>query len=222
MSTVTLTTLRTLARERADMVGSTFVADSATGIDRWLNEGVAALHEKLVAAYGDEYVESSSNISLVAGTSDYNLPSDFYKLYEVDLDLNGTIRTLKRYTRAERNSYKNANVYGTTWVPKYKLAGSKIRVLPATYTATMTIRYAPQPTPLVNGSDSVTFPNTWEQYAVVYAAIQALMKEESNIAPLRDLFEKWDRQLDDLAEQRDLAMPLQAVDMDVVDELDLL
>ena len=82
---VTLTTLRARVRERADMVGSSFVADAATGLDAWIHEGWQQLYGKLIDAMGDEYVESKAALSLTAGVSDYALPSDFFKLYGIDL-----------------------------------------------------------------------------------------------------------------------------------------
>lgn len=216
MSTVTLSTLRTLARERADMAGSAFVADSATGLDRWINEGVAALHQKLVAAYGEEYVETTGTISVTAGTTDYNLPSDFFKLYELNVDVGGRTRALKRFNRAERNTYRNS-LFGGGGLPRYRVVAGKLRLEPASLTASVQIRYAPQHTSLVNNSDSVTFPNTWEQYAIVYAAVQALVKEESGTAELVRQLEKWDKELDEMAAMRDLSQPLQAVDVDNID-----
>ena len=50
MAAVTLTTLLARVRERADMVGSTFVADSANGLYAWINEAHAKLHGMLVEA----------------------------------------------------------------------------------------------------------------------------------------------------------------------------
>lgn len=216
MSTVTLTTLRTLVRERADMVGSSFVADSATGLDRWINEGIAALHQLLVTAYGEEYVESTGSISAVAGTTDYNLPSDFFKLYELNADSGGRTQSLRRFNRAERNTYRNSTNLGSS-LPRYRVVGSKLRLEPATFTGTIQIRYAPQHTALVSGSDSVTFPMTWEQYVIVYAAAQALQKEESSTAALAALLERWDRELLDVAAVRDNSEPLQSVDVDNID-----
>lgn len=217
MGTVTLETFRTLARERADMVGSGFVADSATGLDRWINEGVARLHEKLVGAYGDQYVETTATISVTAGTSDYNLASDFYKLYEVDFTVNGRTRALEQFNRAERNTYRDGEIYGQYFLPKYRLVAGKIRILPSTYTGTLTYRYAPQATTLSSTSDSITVPNKWEQYVVVYAAMQAMMKEESDIRELAGLLAQFDRDLDEMAANRDLSSPLKAVDVDNID-----
>lgn len=217
MAAVSLTTLRSLVRERADMVGSTFIADSATGLDRWINEAGQCLHGYLVDALGDEYVESSSSLTLVAGTSDYNLPSDFYKLYEVDLTLSGTLRTLTRYNRAERNML-TTRIASWQEVPQYMLAGSKIRILPTPQAAASgTIRYAPAFTTLSSGSDTCNFPNGWEKYIVVSAAIQALMKEESDVRDLRVELQDFEGKLRAMKEDRDLQFPMQAVDLDAVD-----
>lgn len=217
MAAVTLTTLRALVRERADMTGSSFVTDVATSLDRWINEGCQRLHEKLVDAMGDQYVESSSALTLVAGTSDYNLPSDFYKLYEVELTLSGTVRTLMPFNRAERNALTSRIV---TWqeVPQYRLAGSKIRILPTPQAAASgTMRYAPTFTVMSNGSDSCNFPDGWEKYVIVSAAIQALLKEESDVRDLRQELAQFEADFEKMKFDRDLQFPTSAVDLDMVD-----
>lgn len=119
-----------------------FVPDSATGIDAWINEGVQILHEKLVSAYGEDYLESSAAFTTVAGQTDYDLPQDFFKLLGIDLQVSGKARTLQRFERSERNTLKNTT---SAWwnVPRYKIVGSKLRLLPAPIATTGTLFYAP-------------------------------------------------------------------------------
>ena len=217
MTAVSLTTLRTRVRERADMPVAGFIADSATGIDAWINEGVQKLHDKLVEAYGEEYVESTSSFSTAAGTTDYNLPTGMLKLYGVDLTMAGVVCTLRPFMRAERNGLREG---GITWqtVPRYRVVGSKLRLLPVPQSVfSGTIYYAPSATVLSGGSDTVDFPNGWERYVVLYAAIQCLMKEESSVNDLRFELEKLDRELETMKENRDAAFPRQVVDLDLAD-----
>jgi hypothetical protein len=217
MASVTLATLRSRVRERADMPVAGFIADSATSIDAFINEGVQRLHEKLVEAYGEEYVSSSAALTTVAGTSDYAVASDFMKLYGIDLTVNGTRRTLKPYMRAERNGYREG---GITWatIPRYSLVGGNIRLLPVPQSVlTGTVYYAPAAALLVNTSDAVNFPNGWERYVVLYASIQCLAKEESDTREYRTELEKLERELESLKENRDAAFPRSVVDMDLVD-----
>lgn len=227
MAAVTLTTLRARAREKADLTGSNFVADSANSLDSWINEGAQQLHEKLVEAYESEYVEKETALSLVVGQSDYTLPSDFLKLFGVDLTIQGDVRTLKPYTRAERNTFRNASQYGQLFFPRYRLVNRSLRLLPAPNAAyTGTLLYAPvlQVTKadttvintLVDGTDTVDFPNGWERYIVFYAAIQAGIKEETDVTKLQQEFAKMDAKLDDIIANRNAGLPMKVVDMDNV------
>jgi len=217
MASVTLTTLRTRVRERADMVGSSFVADAATGLDAWINEGVQRLHGMLVDAMGEEYVSTSATLTTVANQSDYALPTGFFKLYGVDLLVRGEYQTLQPYMRAERNAYKQPRLNPSNQ-PRYSLVGSNLRLLPAPQTVTTgAILYAPEATALVNAGDAVNFPNGWERYVVLYAAIQALLKEESSASGLRQELEAVEKEIERTKEMRDFAAPKQVVDLDAVE-----
>ena len=216
MATVTLTTLRSRVRERADMAGSNFVADTATGLDAWINEANQKLHGMLVDALGEEYVSSSSALATVADTSDYALPTGFFKLYGVDLTIAGYIRALLPYNRMERNAYRNDQNYG--WhIPRYSIVGSYLRIYPTpTSVLSGTIYYAPEATVLTAGTDSVSYPNGWERFIVLDAAIQALLKEESSVTALIQERDAVVREIAQTKENRDLASPKQVVDVGMI------
>lgn len=198
------------------MVSSNFIADDATGMDAFINEGVQKLHEKLVDAMGEEYVSSTSVLTTVASQSDYALPAGFYKLYGVDLNIGGQVRALRPYMRAERNIYREN--YRSDRLPHYSLVGNYLRLYPVPAGGlTGSVLYAPEATVLTLPADTVTFPNGWERYVVLYAAIQALLKEESSVTGLMAVLEKEEQELDRLKQQRDLASPKQVVDLDLVD-----
>lgn len=219
MATVTLTTLRARVRERADMTGSSFVADAATGLDAWINEAHQRLHGMLVDALGEEYVSSTSSFTTLAATSDYALPTGFYKLFGVDLEYHGIMRSLTRYERPERNAYREIRPEA---LPRYSLVGSNLRLYPVpTAGLAGTILYAPEATVLVNAGDSVTYPNGWEKYIVIDAAIQALLKEESDTRALMAERERIEKEIREAKEARDMATPKRVVDVMMTD-LDVL
>lgn len=214
MGTVTLTVLRTRVRERADMVGSSFVADAATGLDAWINEAHQRLHGMLVDALGEEYVSSTSAFT-TSSSSDYPLPSGFYKLFGVDLEYHGIMRSLTRYERPERNVYRELRPEA---LPRYAIVGSNLRLYPVPAAGlTGSILYAPEATVLVGGSDSVTYPNGWEKFIVIDAAIQALLKEESSVTALVAERERIEREIRDAKEARDMATPKRVVDVTLTD-----
>lgn len=216
MTAVTLTTLRARARARADQPVAGFVADSATELDSWINEGVQILHEKLVAAYGSDYVETSSAFTC-SGSSDLTLPADFFKLLGVDINLQSGVVALQPYMRAERNAYRNSS--NGFRRPRYKLSGATtLRLLPAPSSGTTgTIWYSPTAAILVAGSDAVNFPNGWERYVVAYAAQSMVMKEEGDTRPLDALIDGMNKEIQSIIDNRDAGAPLHAVDVDVSD-----
>jgi hypothetical protein len=217
MSTVTLTTLLTRVRERADMASSSFISDAR--LTDFVNEANQKLHGMLVDALGEEYVSSSSSFTTASGTADYALPSGFYKLYGVDLTVGGNIRPLSRFNRSERNPLRNTTL-NVGLIPRYNLVGSNLRLYPVpTSVMTGAILYAPEATTLVSAEDQVTYPNGWERFIVLDAAIQCLLKEESSVGGLVEERGRIVQEIEATKENRDLASPKQVVDVDMVDIL---
>jgi len=197
------------------MTGSSFVADAATGLDAWINEANQRLHAMVTDALGEEYASSTSAFTTVSGTADYALPSGFYKLLGVDLEYHGIMRSLKRYEQAERNLYRELR---PETLPRYALVGGNLRLYPASTSGLAgSIRYVPEATVLASGTDSVSYPNGWEKFIVIDAAIQALLKEESSVTALVAERERIEREIRDAKESRDMATPKQVVDTTVVD-----
>lgn len=217
MAAVTGSVLLSRARGRADMANSTFVSD--TDFYRFITEGYQKLHEKLVGCYGSEYSEATAVLSfttdpldgVTTSTTDYALPAGFFVLYDVDLGTQVPPRTLKPYMRNERNGLVNS------WhqEPRYRIVGKSdgtpvLRILPAT-TERVLIRYAPEVDP-VGGSSVLQIPNGWERYIVVYAAIQALLKEESDVNGLRGELQVMEAELQAIKADRDYQNPQSVVD----------
>jgi hypothetical protein len=96
--------------------------------------------------------------------------------------------------------------------------GSNLRLYPVPNAGLAgTILYAPEATVLVGGSDSVSYPNGWEKYIVIDAAIQALLKEESSVTALVAERERIEREIRDAKEARDMASPKRTVDLMLTD-----
>jgi len=133
-----------------------------TSLVGWVNEGLAELHDLLVAADTTaDYYKKTKTYSIVAGTEEYVLPSDFYKLKKVYY-LTGATR---RY-RVERFDFNNINGY-------------KVGPLDA---GTVELWYVPAFAPLKRDIDIVdqVIPPTWENVASLTAAAHLLQKEQSD------------------------------------------
>lgn len=217
MASVTLTTLLTRVRERADMAGSSFVADAR--LADWINEANQRLYGMVVDALGEEYYSSSQSFTTVAEQADYALPSGFYKLLGVDLDYHGVMRALKRYERPERNTFRELRPEA---LPRYALVGSNLRLYPApTGGLSGAILYVPECATLVNAGDTVSYPNGWEKFIVIDAAVQALLKEESDVRALVAERGRIEQEIRDAKEARDMATPKRVIDT-TLSELDVL
>src|SRR4051812_35733925 len=127
----------TAAQERADMVNSSFITDA-----EWramANASLQVLWDKLIEAYGNDYEVQSAFAITTDGTNDhYALPTDFYKLLGVDLQLTGSSTTaagwvtIWRFNFAQRNQWTLPNVT-TLWGRsnmRYRLSGGYIWFAP--------------------------------------------------------------------------------------------
>ena len=139
---VSLSELRLLARQRADMENSQFISD-----DEWrrmINRSYAELYDLVVtSANSEDYFLKSDTISLVNGTDSYDLPADFYKMRGVDINSGGTSTPLRRYNFSQRNV---GSLYAIASDMRYHVQGSKIFLNPTPSTTdTITLWYIPSP-----------------------------------------------------------------------------
>lgn len=218
---ITLSTIRLAAQRRADMENSSFVSNA-----EWLgliNSGIQELYDKLVEAYGSDYYLQTAATITTDGTNDkYALPTDFFKLLGVDLQLSGSSTgttgwiSLWRFNFAQRNQYTLPNIqtlWGRTNL-KYRLAGSNIWFIPLP-AASQTLRlwYAPRFTALVNDADTFDGINGWEEFVILSAAINARIKEESPVQELMAMLARQDERLTSIKENRDAGAPGVTVDV---------
>ena len=146
--------LRVAARQRADMVNSTFITDDE--LNSYVNASYFELYDLLVQKYGNDYYVTQYEFNLVGNQSRYDLPEDFFKLLGVDLEIgagpDGWV-SLRPFNLAERNRYSTANVQ--TWIGvtnlRYRLSGNKLWFTPSPNTGqTIRIWYIPRLRELVD------------------------------------------------------------------------
>lgn len=160
MNPATLGDLKKRALDHADMAGSDF-PDDARLVD-YVNDALSELHELLAI---HDYLRSKSTITLTAGTEEYLLPSDFYKLSRAWKVSSGRRYVIDKFTLAQLDGH-------STTGPS---AG-----------ATVELWYVPQLKRLKEDGDtvSVALPIGWESYAALHMAVQLLIREESDPSAL--------------------------------------
>ncbi len=212
MSAVTLSTLRTRARSRADMEDSDFISDSQ--LNQFINDSNKELHDLLVQKFGSDYRVSSASVSITSGVG--TLTTGFMKLLGVDMVVDGLTRSLKKFQFAERAAWRNSD----REEPRYRLEGSQLRLLPNPGSTSVTIWYIPEASELSADGNTVDFPNGWEEYIVVDAAIKMRVREESETQELMIAKAGLLKRIEEAAENRDAGAPEKIVDLAADDCLD--
>ena len=198
-------------RQRADVVGSTFVTDAE--LNAYINASYAELWD-LVCKSDPERFTTSANLTVAAGADSTALPADFYQLVGCDLYVSGSPNpwiTLTRMPWNERNRwvYTTAlwNSFGWSNI-RYRLSGQKILFSPVTpHQETIRLWYVPAITTLVNDSDELDGINGWEEYIVVDAAAKVFIKEESDPSPFLAQKQSLIARIQTMAAKRDVGEP---------------
>lgn len=190
--TVTLRDIATRARIYADQRQSNgFINDDEMLL--MLNDCYCELYDTLVGSYAN-YFSSTDTITLVAGTVDYSLPADFYKIIGVDFQISANnFCTLMPFPEAERN----VNGYSTTAFP----AGS------------IRLRYVPAATTFTSLDDEFDGISGWDRLLSLLVAIDIMDAEESETKPLTLKYQRTLARIMQMATDRDVGMPATVSDI---------
>lgn len=199
----TVETLRTLARQRADMENRNFV--SATEWITYINDGYKELYDILVSKFEDWY-SVSSTFTVASGATSYTLPDDFYKLRGVDRSDGGSdyypLRPFSFENRNRKGFYQRYR--GVEPSVQYRLYKNTLLLSPDDQApGDYRLWYIPRATDLTTTSQSVDGVNGWEDYIVISAAIKALIKEESDVSVLMAERQRLAQRIEWMAQNRD-------------------
>jgi hypothetical protein len=187
MASTTLLELRTRARQRADMVSSTFVSDAELTI--YVNQGLFELYDQVVASFED-YFTTSTTLTVSSGST-VALPSDFYKLRGLDYNTGGSVYVpVRMFNFMNRNLRQSDPYYYTGGTSReYRIMGTNIQFIPEDgATGSYRLWYVPAATELVGDNDLIqtSLANFgWDEYIVLFAAERMLAKEESDISEVK-------------------------------------
>ena len=176
----TVTQLRTMIREAADMENSDFIADSE--LLSYINQGGEALH-KLKIASNEDYALTSVQFTLTTASNSYTLPATFYNLKGLDYQDGDRWIRVKQFNFAERDRYRDD----------------------AGFDGTYRLWYNPVWTELTQASDTVEDRD--HEYIVAYAARKCLVKEESDAREFDAQLAKLERDIIATRAKRDVGGP---------------
>jgi hypothetical protein len=169
----------------------------------------------LLEAFGQEYFYSTQSLATVNGTQSYSLPSTFYQMLGVDVDLGGgEYMSIRPYNFHERNAHMLGFGWGYPDGVQYRIMGSKIYFIPVpTAVENVLLHYIPYPTSLSADGDTFDGINGWEEYVVVDCAAKMLEKEESNADHLYKRKAELQQRIQGMASRRDAGFPERVVDI---------
>jgi hypothetical protein len=223
MDGVTLSSMLTRARSLACMETASganpFVSD--TEFNQWLDDGLHALYDMLVAARGEDYyLKVATAITTAAGTATYTLPTDHMRTCEVVLFDGSRYFKLRKAQAGDAASLLNLGVSGGgahAISIRYRIRIELLELMPTPSVSgwKVYLHYIPTFAPLTSGTPPVTSfdgIDGWEDYACIYAAIRALDKEESDSSALKAQLGLITERISRLASSRDENEPARIKD----------
>lgn len=222
--------IRLNAQRRADQVNSSFLS-----VPEWnenINQSLFELYNLLVGAYEDQFVADPIRFSTNGTSQKFPLPDGatsytngysgstavapaFFKLLGLDLGVNNGANgwiSLKKFNFADRNKYffpnSNSGIYGIANM-NYRILGNNLLFTPIpSSNLTVQVWYAPRMTMLLRDNDYTTSGvSGYIEYVICDAAIKAMQKEESDISGLLAIKAGIKKELEEIAQNRDLGQP---------------
>lgn len=205
---VLVSQLITDIRSKADMQNTQFITD--TELISYIDKAYRKIHNKLVNTFQNYFV-SEATITLVSGTNEYDLPSDFLKLLGLDLNNAGKPYSLKPWSLNERNRI----MVGWNGKPLfYIIKGSKVLLRPnVNVNDTLTLYYAPCSTEITSSSQQIDCVNGLNELIILDCCIQCKAKEESDFSVFELQYQQMEKELFDFFTSRDDALPMKMTDV---------
>lgn len=185
-------TLQQLIDDAAGRADVTITTDSFVTIalaTTWVNQAIGKLRGRVIQEYDEDYYSKfGTTTPTSAGTDQYAVPTDFFKLLGVDYSVDGGVNFFdaKRLNFKDRNRYSSSSVpWSRTSPPRYKLFGANVLFRPVPNGIYhFRLIYAPTLTRLSNlAVDTFEFYNGWDRFVGAFVAEQIANKEESDPSP---------------------------------------
>lgn len=154
-----------------------------TEVNALINTGYKELYG-LLMLYGMHRSEEIETITATGATT-YALPTDMFGILGVWRVENG-VRT--RLPRHDHRLRPNTNINGPA--NTYRVIGSSLELNPLPSSGTYEVQYVPVPGELDDDADTLDGVLGWEEYVVLWVAIQLRDKEETDTKPLEAKLDK--------------------------------
>lgn len=210
MATITLAAMQALVRELVEQesVAPTTALVDSTEADERINEAVSLLRDLQIELGWTEWINvSAQTVTTAAGTTDYNLASDFYELLGVR-----ALQSPDQYPLSQWNWHDRAQLLSTYHSPqpcqyRYRIVGTKLVLLPTPRAVhTIYLDYIPEMTKLTASID-LSCPYGWHKWAAYLAAADFVNKERM---PIDGLMARWaieDARIRAQVKRRDASTP---------------
>jgi hypothetical protein len=181
----TLSTLRTEVRRKADIeTDGNHITDAE--VDAYVQDSIRTLHSLLVDGTDGQLFAKNAPVLNQIGTRSFQLPADFSQLVSVDIRVsNWYVRSIEADPQ-EYAQLTDLEDYGN-WTPRRHLlrwnleeGRGELFIFPTpTSASAVAVQYIPEAPTLSLDSDTLNWPDFWNQWVVLDAAIQCANKEES-------------------------------------------
>jgi hypothetical protein len=206
-----LETLRLAAVRRADMerkLGNFLPTAEAT---RYINEGISELHSLLSKSMPERFLDIDVRTT-TPGVQSVQLPSDYRGTFSVDVAApSEKLGPMRQFNWLERH---RAGYYDTGKPRRYLVGADGVLLAPQP-DAVYAIHHAYLPAPPVLVNDADDLPpgfEGWEDFIELHAAVNCLLKEESDASKLEVKLNQKREMLREMAELRSM-VPSTVVDV---------
>lgn len=221
---LTLATIRSRARQRANMETSNEATHFVTGAELtiYVNDAYKRLYHKVAEKLGERLINATPTEFTITSGNTQALASDFFKLWGVDYQISsGRWAPLDSWMPMERNQSRYRQVSNFYERIRYRLLGSVLYFTPDDDAlGTYRYWYIPTLTELSSDGDTINseFERTgWAEYVVIEAARKMMAKEESDTRELRAEAAAIMDAIEQEALNRDIAMPQRIQDVQYLD-----
>jgi len=144
-----------------------------TQLTEWINSSNAALID-LLCTHDISYFLSKEDITVVSGTREYDLPSDFYKIQGASV-ADDSVDGYLALTRVQWAERWDETWSSDKWDTRYMIRGGKIQFQPTPrWAGTVRLEYIPIPTAMTAPTSTFDYyENSWQEWVILDCCVKA-------------------------------------------------